>query len=418
MKSPSDHIIDDISNNETENPQIAITSFGYDERKVNEIHESVKCYEKLIEYSYSTDKSYVPLDYIDNLLERTKDEISILNRIEFKYEPLEIARELYDFLNHGYVAQCCLIKIAEVMKIKINFGSEKTYFSEKGEGVTDRDYFKFLRSLISAHPDNTNKMGGETMEHIYSCPYAVWEGFPEQTAKARVFVFSKKGADSSAPKEYETEKILIINTLDLFEFLKDLLDWCLEKISIGFTDYISKRVKKFKREPLKIQTDDYPAFLHKLIDEMRKRGVYESRISEIEECIDIFNYNESQINKKLFEEYREDIRSAIDEVYDLLQNMQLCTLNNGGTENNPLKLRSIIYPTINNISTRERDITGRLNRLLDGELIEKECIRYEIFECDLFGRFVKITDDMSNEELYILCKVDLYFRMKEEMYTC
>ena len=190
--------------------------------------------------------------------------------------------------------------------------------NNKKDWELDDDYFKYIRSLSSVHPNDTSQHAIFQEDEFEVSPYAMWNN--------GAFRISNKNADllittynNNSPDKFIVHKEIYIN--ELFNYIKYKYYSlnCLSRIIINHNKNI---INNCRNTPILKPKDfnDYIDYLNNLKIEAAERNTeIEDQIGKI---IDIYNMIISnKNNESSFIKYKNAIKYAVKAYHRQLQNM-------------------------------------------------------------------------------------------------
>lgn len=262
-------------------------------------------------------------------------------------------------------------------------------------------YFKYLRSLSSAHPVKTNSHQIYMNDDLEVSPYVVWNnGVIYDLDKGDVIVL--------VYNETDDYKYVFVKMNELFNFIKARYEFIvdiIEKIESYNQGLIDNLKIKVIKSPIEFET--YNDYLNNLILECETR--FPSIITEIidvKEQINITITNPK--NKKNYERYVEALKYAMTFIHKALQDMNFKFI-----DDNEQLLFSLLNPSK---TYTKKDYHYNLEKLfyLKGEYGDPLFGKMKFKEMlPLFNQYIVITEDevesdIHDYELFVLSRVALY----------
>ena len=256
------------------------------------------------------------------VLDRIDDWGEYCNSIEINNDDKSGVFKLCEFFNCSQTLIDCITKIGSVFGIKYEFQESDSVFNQLGDN--DDKYFKYLRSLCSAHPVDTNKHGEYQGEEPEWCPY-ITSG---KTAinKLRFLPNSELGkADFFAivyRNDLEWYKRVPIYVEQLFEYVEKRYNF-IKKIIIKINDDNKDYIEELKGKHILLpeECNNYIDYLEKLKESVAKRcGKYNSYIAKEWIAIMTTAFQNASI-QELFTQYQEALKAEIQIIHNNLQTM-------------------------------------------------------------------------------------------------
>lgn len=355
---------------------------------------------------------------ICSILDRIDDLVIYLNSLELncgKYN--HCAFDFFEFINASGVLIECIETLAKIYKV--NFNNQKTnifrnkYINEEVRKVylkenklhdkeNDYQYFKYLRSLSSIHPVETNRHLIYMSDDLEVSPYAVWsDGFIHDKSKGELTIL--------AYSEVEEYKYVYVKIEEVFEFVNYKYN-NINQIIYKIKRYNKDIINNLKQRKIKKEDDfvNYNLYLNELIKESEERCPrLADDIKEAKEIINISMTKKENIIK--YSLYCNALKYSIKYIHKCLQNMNFSFSSN----------KSKLFFELLNPSKTYTDLNYHYQ-------LEKICyLKGEYGDADfgksmfkimlpLFSKYISISsDDIDNQifdmELYVLSRVALYF---------
>lgn len=385
--------------------------------KINEEHYI--SYSK--EFYDKNKKKHRAWDKICAIMDRLDDTVDYLNQLKLNTgKHRRSAFDFFEFMNEASVVMDCithLVKIFEIPDEEIKTSTE--VFNELGKDGkgTDENYFKYLRSLCSVHPVETDRHK-RYQENSFECsPYVVWN---DKT------IWTNDGSDLYAmvytSKDNDGFKRIHIYINQIFEYVKIRVNF-IENIIEHIEKYQQETIEIFRNTPIKKEEDfeSYIDYLRNLKKEIEIRYGNDS-FYELNYLIELFDLSLSNPdNEEKMNLYKNALKYAIKFEHNSIQNM-----TNEGYENN-----GILYSQVNITTTLLKELislnSGSEDRCKYRYTIEKtSCLSYDSCWSDREWAYAQINEMMpfleryvtfdkaeSDFEHYVLVKLALYLECLE-----
>ena len=365
------------------------------------------------EYMHNNKKIENSWNSICSIMDRIDDLVIYLNqKILNDGTWNRCAFDFFEFIEQAGVLVSC---IDDAFKIyNVSFKKHNTIFkskkinpkikTKKNDCELDDSYFMYIRSLSSVHPSDTSHHREFQEADFEVSPYVMWNG--------GIIALNNYGVDlvivsyNNETFEFLTNKGIIIN--EVFNYIKYKY-YSLIQLYKEITKYYENIIATFRSSKIKKPLDfcDYSSYLNNLKDEALKRNP--DMEYEIQECIDIFNLNLTNINNNAkFEKYKKALKYAIQAFHKQLQNMDYDCISPFDRMISELLLGRIYY--------KDKDYHYPLSKIL--YLKEKAgdktfgLIMYKDL-LNVFEKYVEVTEEdlhrLCYHELYVLSQVALYF---------
>lgn len=295
--------------------------------KVNEINNfSV---DKIARFQFPSDKKgnkqescafnciCAALDRIDDLVEHCND----LDLTPSK----EGVFALYDLFNYGQTLIDCITMIGDVYSVKYDSSNDISSFHQKGVtgNGNDEKYFKYLRSLCSVHPLETNAHREYQGDQPEWCPYIV------SNSSSIISILttadkSLRGADYIATiyrNDMEYNKHVPIRVKQVFHYINKRYAF-IKNIIQAIDDYNSNLIETLRNTHILLPSEcaTYDDYLKNLEAEIHIRlGQWEYQ-AKTWRAIFKTHYDD-ELNEAALSAYKEELKSGIAKVHTKLQAM-------------------------------------------------------------------------------------------------
>ncbi len=207
-------------------------------------------------------------------LDRINDLVEHCNSIDINNESKEGIFALYDFLNCAQTLIECITKIGKIFDVKYETTGDVSAFHQQGRTGkgNDEKYFKYLRSLCSVHPIDTNAHAEYQGDEPEWCPYittgksALYRLLQNQKIDIGDFVAIVYSNDFHYNKHIPIRvKELFFYVEKRYEFIKDICK--------AVDSYNQKHIREFKNKyiPLPEEYQNYIAYLYELKNALQER---------------------------------------------------------------------------------------------------------------------------------------------------
>ncbi len=262
-------------------------------------------------------------------LDRIDDLVQYCNSLNIE-QTKEGIFELCNLLTHGQTLIDCITQIGKIFNVKYETKNDVSSFQNPGESGdgNDEEYFKYIRSLCSVHPLNTNSHGIYQGTNPEWCPYVGFLG------RGNPLLFDKEsnGADFYArvyKYEDNDEKILSTHTKTIYLKINEIFQYIekrynfLEQITLAAERYFKEKIENLRNKHIKTpkEFDDYFDYLFELQKAVMERCGDDKR-AVVKEWIAIFKtkYEEPYLQKHL-EDYQNAIKEEIKKIHKRLQDL-------------------------------------------------------------------------------------------------
>lgn len=284
-------------------------------RRLNEIVNNYSNYSIKKKYTVKIKKD----EYEENawhkvcaIMDRLSDTIYYLNNLELgsSKSKYRTAFDFYDFMNNAEVLIECIDSCAKLYNV--DFSTENSSSSIFQKNGSDRDYFKYIRSLCSIHPVETSHYQDTFQDpntKIECSPYVIWNtsNYPlygNQNSDLTATVYTNN------PDSFM--KQIPIKIPEIFSYVEYRLS-LLNKVVDGIIAENEQIITDYKSQPLEQEETfaDYSAYLEYL------KNIYSERIGPgYEEVFDIYKYAfeisfEDELNKSSLEKFKNAIKYSV-----------------------------------------------------------------------------------------------------------
>jgi len=345
----------------------------------------------ILKYSYLNNKDFWNLtcsamDWID-VAKNNIDSDKIENK-----NNLFVWKDLYIYLSSVDIIINAIIQLYRVFfetENELLFG-DTTIFKGEYLNKSDYEYFKHIRAIFGAHP----------MDIKENCirKFASWpvSGLYEEEYTCLLYS-SEKNQDSMGKFGF--------NTIDVNKLLLKYVNY-LDNIYAEIDNRKLQFDNKKKQQKIK-KVENTLEQIDILIGENNKRLNYEYIDETLNTLKIIFSVAiKNEENFKLVEKYRELLKIGLNELYNVIQDMNLEKLDN-------LKLDSLLNPEYRRIENFGYAY-GKLTSMVSVPNYEYP---FQIIENDIYEQIkTNIILEWENyDELYVLVMTSLYFqRLTEE----
>lgn len=380
--------------------------------KIGDLRYSIDSKESLINLKKVKTKSV--WTRIRVILCRLEDTSEYVNTLELgNQEYKRAAFDFYDFINNASVIIDCIKEFAEIFTLKTRTIEVATdVFNMIGDGSgNDGKFFKYIRSLTSAHPLKTSYHAayhGENNEH--SCYYVTWSSFFYEDARdLSVFIYS---ADENKEKDTIGLKVN--------DFKKYLNKWIcfIDEIIVAINSYSENKVLELISQRIKTpnEFDTYIEYLQYLKEEMNKRYNYNTEYM-IDSLIKVFSVkttNSKNIPK--LELYRNAIQYSVSFLHKRLQDMNGDDTTNTGILFPEPNTKTELYLELARPYCMTSDVDKYRYSLGKLMYLSGERSVYSIMTArslldemkDWLNGYVVFTNHESNEETIVLVRLAQY----------
>lgn len=228
----------------------------------------------------------------------------------------------YDLLNYGQTLIDCIELIAQIYDYKSNVGTSCSHFKNSGNNNkgTDEKYFKYLRSLCTVHPVETNHHKEYQGNQPEWCPYIG----PVNTVTAWTLPAKDRNADFVAiiyRNDMTLQKYLPIYVDQVFSYIESRYNE-INDIIKAIDNYNQDCISKLKSNNLMLPSSfpSYDTYLRYLDKEIKVR--HENCCSIAKRWAAIFRTNFSDTEQqKALEQYKAALKKHIACVHNALQTM-------------------------------------------------------------------------------------------------
>ena len=330
------------------------------------------------------------------------NELKLISKPEDRH-----AFDFCDFLNNAYVLVKCVNSLARMFKFFLEKKDSLCFFiNREGIDETDENYFEYLRSICSAHPDDTVRK--KHQDEAFECsPYVTWSD--DDKSDLNLMIFSGRKTVST--------KIIPI-------FWHEIINYINHRYSI-LNDVILK-IKEFQKNTLiemknttieNYKNGDYISYLKNLRCESEKRFISYEPETEIKFVIDFFNFKPlNKMNKLLHKKYSEALKLAISFKHNEIQNMTSEGYKNSGLKYGKFCCDSTLLfelTHLHNVGKENGEYTIPFRKILEnfhlnGHLTDYETEEYLKIVKPFLEKYVSLEDANDNFSYYSLIKMALY----------
>ena len=259
----------------------------------------------------------------------------------------------------------------------VPFAGDRDIFVKNNICQDDNEYFKHIRAVFGAHPVNLNREGKwfaswptDNVYHEYDYAVILYNANEDQKV---IFGYCFS----------ELEKFLVVR----YQYLSNIL----MEIERQIQEYKSnKSLQKI------VRSDDMVEQLNILKNELEHRLDNDYYSYLIEELLILYRANNTRdINRKVIEEYLNECRKLVMEIYSNLQNMEPLEPEHGD-------LLNLRHPT-----TIHYDLS-KIYECLRGTSEDRLYNHYIKKIGEFLNGYISISSDMHAFELYLLIKAGLY----------
>lgn len=262
-------------------------------------------------------------------LDRIDDLVQYCNSLNVE-QSKEGIFELCNLLTHSQTLIDCITQIGKIFNVKYETKNDISSFQNQGESGdgNDEEYFKYIRSLCSVHPLNTNSHGIYQGTNPEWCPYV---GFLSQ---GNPLLFDKESNDSdfyARIYKYEDsdEKILsthtktiYLKTNEIFHYIEKRYNF-LEQITLAAERYFKEKIENLRIKHIKTpeEFNDYFEYLFELQQAVMER-CGDDKYYVVKEWIAIFKtkYEDPYLQIHL-EDYQKAVKEEIKKIHQRLQDL-------------------------------------------------------------------------------------------------
>ena len=257
-------------------------------------------------------------------LDRITDIVDYLNTLDIQKDEQNAVFKLCDFLNQGQTLVDCISSFDRIYHVPYQAQGDISSFQQ--EGLTgkgnDEEYFKYIRSLCSAHPTATNAHPEYQGNEPEWCPYISTGGVFFTLLESKQP--SLKGADFVATVYRNDEEYNIyvpIHLKQLFDYIEKRYKH-IEKIVEAIKAYNQEQISYYKNTPIKRpeEFDSYDQYLKNLIFEMGNRCGDHEYVPKM--CLAVLHtrFKDGQW-ESAFDEFKEEMKNKIAGLHNALQDM-------------------------------------------------------------------------------------------------
>lgn len=257
------------------------------------------------------------LDRIDDLVEHC-------NSIDINNESKEGVFALCDFLNCAQTLIECITKIGNVFDVKYNTAGDVSAFHQEGRNGkgNDEKYFKYLRSLCSVHPIDTNAHAEYQGEEPEWCPYIT----TGKSALFRMLGDQEIGVDDFVAVVYRNDlhynKHIPIHVKELFFYVEKRYAF-IEDICKAIDCYNQKRILELKNEHILLpeECQNYITYLDELKKAVQERCGKDCGYIVREWMAMLETVFADEAMQKLLLQYQKALKTEIEGIHNNLQQM-------------------------------------------------------------------------------------------------
>lgn len=296
--------------------------------KINEINNfSV---DKTSDFQFPLDKKGVKresnaFNCICAALDRIDDLVEHCNNLDLT-QTKEGTFALCDLFNYGQTLIDCIAIIGDVYGIKYDSTNDRSSFHQNGANGkgNDEKYFKYLRSLCSVHPLETNAHKEYQGDQPEWCPYInIAESIASRLLSCQDKALSK--ADFIARvyrNDMEFSKHIPIRIKQIFDYINKRYNF-INKIINAIDEYNNKQIEALKNTHILLPSEcaTYDDYLKNLEQEIHIRvGRYEYQ-ARTWRAIFKTHYDDDELNEAALTKYKSELQKGIAEVHSKLQAM-------------------------------------------------------------------------------------------------
>lgn len=232
------------------------------------VYRKIKLKKINIQTKKNEKQSYNPYNQVCTCIIRVRETAWYINTLSLKKEnQCGEAFNFYEFINCCSIIFECVNMLFFLFDKKLSDSYKNNRFfikSNKKKNVNDFDFFKFVRSATSVHPENTDRYSEiTTLKHEFY-PYAVWNNDKSFLNKNDLTDFDIGLISwNSKPSCYNKNYYLYID--EFFNFVNAVI-FCLKDLKPVMQNMINdnkKVIKKLKPESLFKTGKDYCLYLRK-----------------------------------------------------------------------------------------------------------------------------------------------------------
>lgn len=262
-------------------------------------------------------------------LDRIDDLVDYCNSLNIK----RTKEGVFDFCNlltHAQTLIDCISQIGKIFNIRYETEKDTSSFhnlGESGDG-NDEEYFKYIRSLCSVHPLNTNSHGIYQGSNPEWCPYVGFLG------KANPLLFNKESNDAdfyALIYKYEDDGIKILSThtktiylrtKEVFHYIEKRYNF-IEQVTNDAVKYYEEKIEELRNKHIKTpeEFNNYFDYLLELQNAVLERCGDDKR-SIVRKWIAIFKTKfEVPYLQTVLEEYQKAVKEEIKKIHQRLQDL-------------------------------------------------------------------------------------------------
>lgn len=368
-------------------------------------------------YMYKNRRLEKSWNSICSIMDRVDDLVIYLNQKELDNGVWKnCAFDFFEFIEQAGVLVSCIDQAFNIYGVNqpehgIIFKSKRinnNNLSLKNINNLDNQYFKYIRSLSSVHPDDTSFHRDFQEASFEVSPYVVWN--------KGAFRLNNPDVDLVITTyNNETDDFLVNKGIyidELFNFIK-FKYYSLNYLSMKIKLYYNSVIRDFRCNKIKKEREfnNYILYLENLKCEATKRNP--NMESEIQDLIDIFNLKlTNNTNNEKFNKYKNSLQYAAHSYYRQLQNMDFNCISPFDHLVNDL--------LIGKIYDKDDNYHYPLSKILYLKDDLSDCffaIRMYNSLLKIFQRYIDISEDdlncISHYELFVLAQIALYFHALE-----
>ena len=364
-------------------------------------------------------KEYSAWDKICAIINRLYDTVFFLSELKLntgKYE--RNAFDFFEFMDNASVVVDCIEELAKIFEVPTDKITMTSYVFNKlgsdGKG-TDRNYFKYLRSLCSVHPINTSRHRNYQDNDFECCPFVVWNNRNTYDDNSDIYAIVYTSNDSSKNKRVP------IYMNQIFKYVKTRLDFVNDIVDkIG--EYQKGVIQSFIDTPIKKENEfnSYVDYLNNLDSEQRKRFGSE-RFYPISDVIKFFKVKFfDKENQEKFNLYLNALKYAITFEHNSIQNMSIQGFKNNGLICNNETLQTTLFIELNSLESNDpqldkyRYYLEKIDNLICDSSNERQLAYIQVQNMLPFlKKYVSFDNVKESFEFYALVKLALYLNCLE-----
>lgn len=372
-----------------------------DENICKEIRETVNS----TNIFYRDDKEKNNYNLICAVLDRIDDSVNFLNN---NYDKLSNYNDILLFFVHSCIIVDAVESIMNQLGISYKDYNTTTYFNDaylletlgivEEDCITDVYFFRYLRSIIFAHPFETNRIKFlKRRDETHYSPYLISERYSMDKDKIGIMIYSNKFSNTIS---------LYIPKTSIYNYI----DYRYKLLNLANTE-LKKRIENKNKEWMKSKINKEQTTEQILVDILNTLNVRYNNTYDIETFINIIKYKSQNLKNEIsVNKVKDVIISFIPQICDCIDNLDYENYYE-------------IVEKITNIRIQDDFIRYQIQKILTYLNFEestgnqewgKSCAK--IFAERFANKWVDIdVDNMNYEEIKLLTIVACYLEKQEEI---